>query len=245
MITVANYPAKSTNIDFAKLGTEYKQGDEFVKENIDLYNEDESIKKFIDVYITKLNKEEGETKEAPAKKPAAKKAAAPKKRAKKAVPKKAVVPKAKKPVERAQGEVALMDEKLKTNTGKKGLVKALVEKEGEAKRKATGKQFAPRDRMRAEQEIRGILKTETAGKDELTTAEVVMVGRKINAQRSLYSQFMDLGADHQQRRWPTAKNLKIWAANPGQSDLLGVDNKKKDDTTVGVNKGKSLNFWMM
>lgn len=242
MITAANYKQKRETINFSALPAEYKQGDEFVSENMDLYGDDESIKKFIDLYIAKLNAKQGgqlappeAPKKTPPKAPAKKKAA----------PKKPVVKKTKKPVERKKGDVNLIDENLKKHTGKKGLIKALVEKEGEAKMNATGTRFAPRDRIRAEREIREIFKTEVTGKTELTTAEVIMVGRKINAQRSLYSQFMDLANDHKVRRWPTERNLRIWAKNPGDSDLIGVDTFKKTDATVGVNKGKSLNFWMM
>jgi hypothetical protein len=65
---------------------------------------------------------------------------------------------------------------------------------------------------------------------------VIAIGRMINAERSLYSQFIDLGADHKIRRLPTEHNLKVWAKNPGKSDLIGVDNFKKSDPTVNVKR---------
>jgi len=61
MITVTNF-LKQVSGELLKKAPEVLQNDfDFVKENIDLYNEDETIKKYIDTYIAKLNQVAGKT----------------------------------------------------------------------------------------------------------------------------------------------------------------------------------------
>jgi len=56
MITVENLIAKYPQISQDSLPTALQQTEfEFIQENIDLYNEDETIKKYIDTFVEKLN----------------------------------------------------------------------------------------------------------------------------------------------------------------------------------------------
>ena len=59
MITVENLIAKYPHISQDSLPTALQQSEfEFIQENIDLYNEDETIKKYIDTFVEKLNESE-------------------------------------------------------------------------------------------------------------------------------------------------------------------------------------------
>ncbi len=56
MITVENIISEYTGIDQAILPDALKKDEfEFIRENIDLYNEDDTIKKYIDTFVEKLN----------------------------------------------------------------------------------------------------------------------------------------------------------------------------------------------
>ena len=62
MITVSNF-TKAVTSDMLKTAPDVLRNDfDFVKENIDLYNDDDDIKKYIDTYISKLNKVAGKAK---------------------------------------------------------------------------------------------------------------------------------------------------------------------------------------
>lgn len=66
MITVSNFTHAVTG-DLLKKAPEVLRKDfDFVKENLDLYNEDDTIKKYIDTYISKLNQVAGKKSKKPA-----------------------------------------------------------------------------------------------------------------------------------------------------------------------------------
>lgn len=121
---------------------------------------------------------------------------------------------------------------------KKGVGEALLKKEEAAKKKATGKRFSPAQRKQVRIEIKKIIDTKASGKKELTPKEVIRIAKEINSKRSLYSQFIDLENDNAIRRLPTERNLKIWAKNPGRSDLIGVDNARKANPTINSKRKK-------
>jgi ppGpp synthetase/RelA/SpoT-type nucleotidyltranferase len=139
-------------------------------------------------------------------------------------------------------KIKLLDKTFDQNARRMGVAGALLEKEQESKLFSKKKRLSASERGIAMKKIRAMVKVAENKPGELTTKEVIALGRKINAERSMYGVFMDLDADHKTRRWPTEKNLKIWAKNPGKSDLLGVDNNEKHDATIGVNIGLP---WMM
>ena len=90
MLTVKNINTEYPKISQAKLPTVLKKSEfDFVKENLDLYNDDNTIKEYIDTFVAKLNEvaskskpkaEKKTSKKSSVKKPAKKKAA-PKKKA--------------------------------------------------------------------------------------------------------------------------------------------------------------------
>ena len=143
-----------------------------------------------------------------------------------------------------QGDIPLIDDDFKKMAGTKGIERAFVEREAIAKEKAMNKRYSPPERSKAKKIIATIVE-ETAPDGDLTTKQVIEIGRRINAERSLYSQFIDLGVDHQDRLWPTAQNLRKWAKDPGKYDLIGVDTFKRTDATIGANKGKEFLWYMM
>ena len=66
MITLENIFSEYPGINQKNLPEALKQGEfEFIRENIDLYNEDETIKKYIDTFIDKLNKISGKGSKSP------------------------------------------------------------------------------------------------------------------------------------------------------------------------------------
>ena len=130
----------------------------------------------------------------------------------------------------------LFDDDAMEEMKKSGVVEAVVNKESQAKKKATGRQFNKSERKLAKQKIAAIVVKEAKGKNELTPKQVIAIAKQINANRSLYSQFIDAGADHKILRLPTEQNLRVWAKNPGKSDLLGVDSNKAKQPTLKRDK---------
>jgi hypothetical protein len=70
----------------------------------------------------------------------------------------------------------------------------------------------------------------------LTESEVILIGLKLNAQRSLYSQFVDNASDNKRRLSPTPENLLRWMQKPGYFDLIGVDTFERTDQTKDYKK---------
>jgi hypothetical protein len=71
---------------------------------------------------------------------------------------------------------------------------------------------------------------------KLTEDEVILIGLKLNKQRSLYSQFVDNASDNKRRLSPTPENLLRWMKNPGKFDLIGVDTFERTDPTKDYKK---------
>jgi predicted ABC-type ATPase len=75
---------------------------------------------------------------------------------------------------------------------------------------------------------------------------VIELGQRINATRSLYSQFIDAGSDNKRRLSPTVENLIRWMENPGRFDLIGVDTFKQANPTAdyksAIQKQKLFNL---
>ncbi|GAB3761328.1 hypothetical protein [Spirosoma pomorum] len=78
-------------------------------------------------------------------------------------------------------------------------------------------------------------------KTELTAAQVIKLGQRINFLRThiiidgqVYQvrEDFDTPTTNKRRLAPTEDNLKKWAANPGRYDLIGVDAAGKVDVTV-------------
>jgi hypothetical protein len=118
---------------------------------------------------------------------------------------------------------------------KKEAEKTFKKVEQKAARKS-GKKFNAQERQKAQAKIRQIVEKEAGRKEELSPDQVLKIARRINSERSLYSILIDAGADHATRRAPTEQNLRVWAKNPGKSDLIGVDNFKKSDMTLTRDK---------
>ncbi|MBO0951214.1 hypothetical protein [Fibrella forsythiae] len=70
-----------------------------------------------------------------------------------------------------------------------------------------------------------------------STKEVVKQGKKIQATRGAGGK-ADAKTTNKRRLAPTEKNLKQWAKNPGDTDLIGVDAAGRKDATVGVKRAK-------
>lgn len=69
MITVKNIAAEYPKISQAKLPTALKKSEfDFVKENLDLYNDDDTIKEYIDTFVSKLNEIAGKSEKKTVKK---------------------------------------------------------------------------------------------------------------------------------------------------------------------------------
>jgi hypothetical protein len=142
-----------------------------------------------------------------------------------------------RPFKPQKDEVRQIQQELKPEkTTAKKLEKKLISTEENSKKKATRKQHSEAERKAMKAKIKTIVKTETKGKKQLTPKQVLAIAQRINAERSLYSFFMDSMVDHDIRRLPTERNLKVWAKDPGGSDLIGVDNAKKSDPTVNVKR---------
>jgi hypothetical protein len=69
---------------------------------------------------------------------------------------------------------------------------------------------------------------------EMSLAQVVAEGRRINELRSFRSQFIDNGSDNKRRLTPTKENLARWINAPGRFDLIGVDTASKTDATADL-----------
>lgn len=143
MITIENIISEYPRIDQGILPEVLKQGEfEFIKENIDLYNDDETIKKYIDTFVEKLNhvlaksiiKPEARGKKQPSKESKAR----TRKQSQKPEKKQAVTDDSAKPVEKVMLEVSFIKRfiKLHGQTKEKGqilsflnaLQKAIIEK---------------------------------------------------------------------------------------------------------------------
>lgn len=136
-------------------------------------------------------------------------------------------------------QVELMVEKESALEKPKEVKTHFYKKEEEAKKKATGKKFNNAERKKATEQIRKIVDEAIDKPGELTPEQVIAIAQKINSERSLYSQFVDAKSDSAIRRAPTEQNLRIWAKNPGKSDLLGVDSNKKADSTLKRDQGSA------
>lgn len=66
----------------------------------------------------------------------------------------------------------------------------------------------------------------------LSEQQVIALGLKINATRSLYSQFIDNSSDNKRRLSPTPENLLRWMHAPGKYDLIGVDTFERVNPTA-------------
>lgn len=113
-------------------------------------------------------------------------------------------------------------------------------KEEEAKKKATGKKFNNAERKAATAKIRKIVDEAVDNAEELTPEQVIAIAKKINSERSLYSQFVDANSDSKIQRAPTKKNLETWAKNPGKSDIIGVDSDKATKPTLKRDQGFAM-----
>lgn len=140
--------------------------------------------------------------------------------------------------DKAQQQLNLFGPDFDKLVDERGVSGALIELESRAKREYNAKPLSASERAKAEREIRRIVREATQGEKELTTAQVIAVGRQISQARGLYAHFLDLEQDHGHRLWPSEKNLKEWAKHPGRKDLIGVDTKERT-ATAGKEKGRT------
>ncbi len=141
--------------------------------------------------------------------------------------------------EKKQVQIRLFDDEFSQLAKERGVSGALVAKEEKAKQTGLNKKFSASERAKAEKVIRKLV--QGVGKQgKLSTQEVIEIARKINENRSFFSMFCDLQGDHDKVYYPTEKNLKAWAKNPGASDMLGVDNKRTTRSNAGEKKGRAL-----
>jgi predicted ABC-type ATPase len=144
-----------------------------------------------------------------------------------------------------QVDTVLFDEKFDKDAKTLGIELALYEKEHANKIKATNKRHSAPERAQAQKRIRDWVKELDNGTGDMDTLQLIKLGQKINSERSMYSQFVDLGGTNKKVLYPTKKNVEMWAKNPGRYDLLGVDAAKATKSTAGELKGTELLFFMM
>lgn len=131
-------------------------------------------------------------------------------------------------------------EKLKVSPAVKKVVKEDVENRVKAHEQADVKKKehetaaeAAKQKEEYKKEVESELHKIVSGGD-MSMAQIVAEGRRINELRSFRSQFIDNGSDNKRRLTPTKENLVRWMKAPGKFDLIGVDTASKTDATADL-----------
>jgi len=131
-------------------------------------------------------------------------------------------------------------EKLKVSPAVKKVVKEDVEDRAKAheqadtaKKQQEAKQAEEKQKEEFKKEVESELHKIVSGGD-MSMAQIVAEGRRINELRSFRSQFIDNGSDNKRRLTPTKENLVRWMKNPGRFDLIGVDTASATDATADL-----------
>lgn len=111
-------------------------------------------------------------------------------------------------------------------------VKAHDEADTKKKERETAEQAA-KQKEEYKKEVESELHKIVSGGD-MSMAQIVAEGRRINETRSFRSQFIDNGSDNKRRLTPTKENLVRWMKAPGKFDLIGVDTASKTDATADL-----------
>ena len=226
-VRAEQFAADLSKVDWSKVPASMKQDGEQLKAVAPFYAEGGDFKAGIDNYVAALNAQLSK-----AKPKAAKKA--------KAAPDKFV-------------ETRTMDE-LKTELMRaKDLNPHKVEywkerialKERADAKKATGTKAKRSDseKAAAKAEVAKLSEMGSAGQfAKLSMSQILEVAQSFEANRSMYSQFVDEGADNKKRLTPTPENLVRWMKEPGKYDLIGIDTFEKNNPTADLKIKKEI-FW--
>lgn len=214
-ITVKNYLEERAKIDFSKLPEKYKKVDEFITEAIDFYGQDAEIDKTIDQGIKQLNEKVKEpVKEEPK-----------------------LNKKTEDWLNEENEEQAAKAEKVKKAFAKEAKEKAAEAKEKQLKAGTEAAYETAEEAAKRKEEYKKEVESElhkiVSGGD-MSMAQIVAEGRRINELRSFRSQFIDNGSDNKRRLTPTKENLVRWMKNPGRFDLIGVDTASATDATADL-----------
>jgi hypothetical protein len=121
----------------------------------------------------------------------------------------------------------------------------------EAPNKATGSKSGKAEKAKRSDSEKAAAKAEVAKLSEMGSAgefaklsmsQILEVAQSFEANRSLYSQFVDEGADNKKRLTPTPENLVRWMKEPGKYDLIGIDTFEKNNPTADLKIKKEI-FW--
>ena len=112
-------------------------------------------------------------------------------------------------------------------------------------KKATGTKAKRSDseKAAAKAEVAKLSEMGSAGQfAKLSMSQILEVAQSFEANRSMYSQFVDEGADNKKRLTPTPENLVRWMKEPGKYDLIGIDTFEKNNPTADLKIKKEI-FW--
>lgn len=127
--------------------------------------------------------------------------------------------------------------KAKKDDEEKQAEKEIWEKKKANKKETEEKKPTPEEVAAQKEEFKKEVESElhkiVSGGD-MSMADIVAEGRRINETRSFRSQFIDNGSDNKRRLTPTKENLVRWLKNPGKFDLIGVDTASKTDATADL-----------
>lgn len=254
MITLENYAEQTKDFDF---GTDaLKEGDKFLKEFGDLYNEDATIKQAIDAHLAAVNKIMEEKKAVAAAKQKQKKGnagAGSKKDMQRINEMVAHYKKHKWASSNVANDDALFFKKTGLNpetigitsfTGndiiyydtkklypRGGSIIPIPKEDKETKRPATKPKPRPYSKQDHQKVVNSVVK-KIQENPNMPEEEVIKLGLELEKSRRQYIQKADEGKTNKLRLSPKPENLIRWAKHPGKYDLIGVDSFNRTDPTA-------------